>query len=118
MWIFTQDGYVSAVASDQDRDKLVVRARDRESLEMLSEMIGDEPVELPNRDYEYRLFVDRKVFSQWLLLQAEGIDYTNFKNRIWQTRGDIYHDACSNVWGEMLNVSDKYGRPAKASRRG
>lgn len=118
MWVFTQDGYVSAVASDKDRDKLVVRARDRESLEMLSEMTGQELVELPGRDYEYRLFVDRGVFNEWLLVQADGVDYTNFKNRIWQTRGDVFHDACSAVWGAMLEVSDKYISKRRTAVRG
>lgn len=117
MWIFTQDGFVSAVASDKDHTKVVVRARDKQSLEMLSDMLGEPVVELPGRDYEYRLFVDRGAFTNWLLAQADSIDYTNFKNRVWQTRGDVYHDACSAVWGEMLAVSDKYAAPVRRGNR-
>lgn len=113
MWVFTQDGFVSAVASDRDPEVLVVRARDKVSLSLLAEVTGSDIVELPGRDYEYRVFVTRDQFSSWLMSQADAIDYSNFKNRLWQTRGDVYHDAASNVWGEMLSVSDKYRVPTK-----
>lgn len=108
MWVFTQDGFVSAVAYHENPDYLVVRARDKQSLELLSDLTSAEIVEQPNRDYEYRVFVKKQDFANWLVSQVESIDYTNYKNRLWQTRGDVYHDAASEVWGSMLAVSDKY----------
>lgn len=113
MWVFTQDGFVSAVASDRDPEVLVVRARDKMSLSLLADVTGSDIVELPGRDYEYRVFITREQFSNWLLSHVESLDYTNYKNRLWSTRGDVYHDAASHVWGEMLSVSDKYTIPTK-----
>ena len=113
MWVFTQDGFVSAVESDREPGTLVVRARDKESLKMLAEVTNSELVELPGRDYEYRIFVTKQQFTDWVAAQIESIDYSNYKNRLWQTRGDVYHDAASHVWGEMLSVSDKHKIPTK-----
>jgi len=107
MWVFTQDGFVSAVDNGQSPGKLTVRSRDRESLELLSDITGSAIVELPGRDYEYRVYVTRDEFSNWLTSHVDHLDYRNFKNRIAATRGDVYHEACADVWGAMLQVSDK-----------
>ena len=40
MWIFTQDGFVSAVDNGMVPGKLAVRARDKESLALLAELTG------------------------------------------------------------------------------
>lgn len=108
MWIFTQTGFVSAVADSKDNDKMVVRARDKKSLKPFIEATGAEIVEIPNRDYEYRIYVDKTDFARCLTETVMSVDYNNFKNRIWDTRGDRYHDVLSRVWGVMLDVSDKY----------
>jgi len=107
MWVFTQDGFISAVDNNQMPGKLTVRARDRKSLELLSDVTGSAIIELPNRDYEYRVYVTRDDFASFLVSHVDHLDYSNFKNRIWDTRGEVYHDACSDVWGAMLQVSDK-----------
>ena len=44
MWIFTQTGFVSAVRHRSEPDTLMVRARDRESLVALAELV-DAPIE-------------------------------------------------------------------------
>lgn len=108
MWVFTQTGFVSAVESDKEEGKLNVRARDRQSLETLADLANVGIVESPPyRDYEYRVFVTREQFAEWMRLNIEFLDYSNFKNRVWDTLGDTYHDACSDVWSVMLSVSDK-----------
>lgn len=114
MWVFTQDGFVSAVENSDKPGEMVVRSRDRASLELLSDLTGSEIVELQHRDYEYRVFVTKQDFANWLVSHVEEIDYSNFKNRLWRTRGDVYHDAANEVWGTMLSVSDKY--PVKSRR--
>ena len=114
MWVFTQDGFISAVDNGVVPGKLAVRARDKQSLELLS-MITDSPItEYPNTDYEYRVFVTKDEFSAFLVSHVDTLDYSNFKSRIHSTRGDVFYDACSNVWGAMLEVSDKY--PPKKTR--
>ena len=107
MWVFTQDGFVSAVDNGQVEGKLTVRARDARSLSSLAEMCDTKVAKSPPyHDYEYRVFVTREQFSEWLRLNVEFLDYPNFKNRVWDNLGDTYHDACSDVWTAMLAVSD------------
>jgi len=106
MWVFTQKGFVSTVSSGTNNE-LVVRSRDRASLSELSEMTGSPILELPNRDYEYRVFVSRRQYADWLSTQVDGLDYTNYKDRVWDRLGDDYHNATSMVWVAMLGVSDK-----------
>jgi hypothetical protein len=107
MWIFTQDGFVSAVNNGQVPGKLAVRARDKEALELLSLSTGSEIEEFKGTDYEYRVHVTREDFNKWLTMHVDTLDYSNFKSRIWASRGEVYHDACSDVWQAMLAVSDK-----------
>lgn len=117
MWVFTQDGFISAVDNNQVHGKLAVRARDKKSLELLSEMTGQPIVELKYSDYEYRVYVTRDEFTQFMVSQIDRLTYGNFKNRIWQTRGDVFHDACSEVWETMLQVADTR-QPAGSRRDG
>jgi len=116
MWVFTQDGYISVVDNNDSPGKLTVRARDKQSLELLADFVASPIIELRGRDYEYRVYVTREEFVKFMTMHIEHLDYSNFKNRIWATRGDTYHDACSDVWGAMLQVSDKYPRPKTKAR--
>ena len=106
MWVFTQDGFISAVDNNQVPGKLAVRARDKASLDLLSTMSGEEIVQLENTDYPYRVFVTKEQFSDFLLAQVEDLDYGNFKNRVYDTRGKAYSYACGRVWEAMLAVTD------------
>ena len=68
MWIFTQDGFVSAVDNGQVPGKLAVRARDKEALELLSISTGADIQEFRGTDYEYRVHVTREDFTKWLTM--------------------------------------------------
>lgn len=108
MWIFTQTGFVSAVADLENNGNMVVRARDKKSLKPLVDATGAEILEISNRDYEYRIYISKEDFARCLTDDIMSVDYNNFKNRVWDTRGDRYHDTLSRVWGVMLDISDKY----------
>ncbi|MEY2755375.1 MAG: hypothetical protein RJB65_1733 [Actinomycetota bacterium] len=110
MWVFTETGFVSAVASEDDAQWLVVRARDRRSLEPLAALDGDQIIVGAGTDYPYRLLCERPTFASWLSTQANGISYTNFKDRVHTTRGDEFADALMDVWGAMCSVTDDEGR--------
>lgn len=109
MWVFTQQGFVSIVDNRQSPGKLTVRSRDKASLEPISARTGEKILELPNRDYEYRIYITREQLADWLVDQVDHLTYSNFKSRISKTRGAVYHGACDAVWGVMHDVSDKYG---------
>jgi hypothetical protein len=101
MWIFTETGFVSAVRKDDAPNKITARARDRRSLQELSELSGAEIITTEHSDYRYRVVVSDDVFKSWFVTAVDMLDYDNFKNRIWETRGDEFHDALGRVWSVM-----------------
>ncbi len=110
MWIFTETGFVSAVRHFSEIDKLVVRAWFQKSLESLSNSVGLDIIETPSNDYPYRVFVDDVVFAAWLYKQTVAVDYTNFKDRVHDTRGHDFAGALMGVWSEMRQVEDEDAR--------
>jgi hypothetical protein len=110
MWIFTETGFVSAVRKEDNPSLLTVRARDRKSLELLSEATGAKIAQSPDADYPYRLFVSAEAFGQWAMDQAINVDYSNFKNRVAKTRGYEFASSLGGVWLAMLGVEDDAAR--------
>lgn len=110
MWLFTETGFVSAVRHFSEKEKLVVRSRDRESLESLASYAKLEIRNTPSNDYPYRVHIDDSEFASWLLKQTMAVDYTNFKDRVHDTRGHDFADALMGVWREMHAVEDSGAR--------
>jgi hypothetical protein len=79
MWVFTNTGFVSAVSNGKE---LMVRSRDRESLEPLAESAKTEIISTPSNDYPYRTIVSHETFSRWVSHMATNISYTNFKSEV------------------------------------
>ena len=110
MWVFTETGFVSAVRHFKEKDKLVVRARDKESLQNLANTVNLEIVSTPINDYPYRVIIADSVFAAWLSKQTMAVDYTNFKNRVHDSRGHDFADALMSVWSAMHQVEDEGAR--------
>ena len=110
MWIFTETGFVSAVRHFSEKDKLVVRARDEKSLESLANSVGLEIISTPSNAYPYRVLVADSVFATWLSKQTMAVDYTNFKDRVHDTRGHDFAGALMSVWTAMHQVEDEDAR--------
>lgn len=107
MWIFTETGFVSAVVDYNDAEVLVVRSRDRLSLEPLASATGQTIVIGEGTDYPYRLRCDRESFSGWLVAQVQSMAYGNFKNQVHHTRGHDFAHTLMSVWSSMLDVTDE-----------
>ena len=107
MWIFTETGFVSAVRKHDAPTEVTVRARDRRSLLELSELAETEIVETPYADYRFRVLVDDIIFKTWFTTAVDMLDYDNFKNRVWETRGDEFHDALARVWTVMNDLQER-----------
>jgi hypothetical protein len=103
MWLFTNTGFVSAVSNGQD---LMVRSRDRESLEPLAESAQTEILSTPKNDYPYRVIVTHEIFSKWAAHMASGINYKNFKSEVAATRGYDFAHPLMKVWSAMHEVED------------
>lgn len=102
MWVFTSDGFISVVKSDQEADTLVVRAR---KVKHLNTLFPDREVTvLPNRDYCCRVFIPTDEFAVFMVKHVLSIEYTNFKDSI---KDDEYHDVCLDVWGTLYNYQNR-----------
>lgn len=110
MWIFTNTGFVSAVSDGRD---LMVRARDRQSLEPLSIFAKSEIKKTPTHDYPYRVFVSHEIFSKWVSDQATAIRYKNFKSEVSDVRGYEFSKPLMKVWSAMHDVEDEEARPQR-----
>lgn len=114
MWVFTKNGFVSAVRKNEYREVITIRGRDRLSLEHLSSISGSKIAKSPNGDYPYRLFVAPKIFADWLVEEAMSIDYHNFKSVVAKERGYEFAGPLHDVWAAMLQVEDKDARSGEA----
>lgn len=107
MWIFTNTGFVSAVSNGKD---LMVRSRDRESLEPLAASANIEIIATPANDYPYRAIVSHAIFSRWVAHMASNIVYKNFKSEVASTRGHEFAHPLMKVWSVMHEVEDTGAR--------
>jgi hypothetical protein len=99
MWLLTTRGFYSAVATKDDPDTIVVRARVRADLEALRGLVGDpEILEGVGTDYRYRVRVSRARWEAAVTELAREIDYTNFKNAVSDRQGASRAHTYSEVW--------------------
>jgi len=118
MWIMTTYGFFSVTQSQDDHNVLMVRARRREHIDKLQHAFkvlkGLKVVDWPNRDYRFRLFVDRADWKKVMVGLIDDTDFSNFKSEVKLRNGkseDQYAHALSKVWGTMskLQPSPPYG---------
>jgi hypothetical protein len=107
MWIFTTEGFVSAVYKE---NMIQVRARDRKSLEDLAKDCKSKIIHTPLADYPYRLETGREHLSAWLSKQAQLLEYGNFKSEVEDIRGFEFAAPLHKVWDVMHEVEDSEAR--------
>lgn len=115
MWIFTKNGFVSAVQHRSKPAILLVRARDRRSLEQLVDYtstpdLPNEIIHTPDADYPYRTEIEYRQFSRWLVDEVYNLDYANYKDEVHHTRGDEFARPLHSVWSIMHEVEDDDAR--------
>jgi hypothetical protein len=106
MWIFTKNGFVSAVGHRDKPDTLLIRSRDKISLEGIADFAQVKIKRTPDADYLYRIEVSKTVFAVWMADQIEDIDYDNYKTKVHKVRGNDFADPLHDVWSVMLRVED------------
>lgn len=107
MWLFTETGFISAVAHRNDQTLMMVRARDKQSLEPLAEQAGTSIEYTPNADYSWRTVVHKLDLYAFMETSISECDYDNFKNRVYKTRGREFVNALHEVWEIMHEVEDE-----------
>jgi hypothetical protein len=122
MQVITQGGFTSAVAKDSS-GRLEIRARDKQSLEDWCERAKVDAgriVEGGGTDYAFRVrSVTRRELKRYYSSHVDDITYSNFKDRIKQTRGKKWGKALMDVWVALyaLQTSKVYDRPFTSSYR-
>ena len=112
MWLVTTRGFYSVVENHDDPEGLLVRARVREDLESLADLIPGLGVEeTPERDYRFRAAVTRDAWATAAAELAREIDYPNFKNAVAERQGSSRAHVYSGVWGILLGLQEggRYG---------
>ena len=103
MWLFTTDGFYSAVTVPEAPDTVVVRARAREDALHLIEATGrGSLVETPHSDYRFRVCLPQAMWAAYVAAAAEAIDYPNFKAAIAERQGADRAHAYGAVWAAMF----------------
>jgi hypothetical protein len=110
MWVFTIEGFVSAVREPYDHTELIVRARDLKSLHTLEFVSGRKAWATPAADYPYRIKVTNADFDRFLEIATEDISYDNFKMAVGANRGKTFEKALTKVWSAMHDVEDENAR--------
>lgn len=103
MWIFTTEGFISAVFKE---NMIQVRARDRKSLENLAEDCKSKIIHTPLADYPYRLETGHEQLTVWLSKQVKLLGYSNFKSEVEDIRGFEFAAPLHKVWDVMHEVED------------
>ncbi len=119
MWIFTKIGFFSVSLAKKGKlsipGTLQIRARDKQHLELLSNLITDTVGISPapqiltsgsNRDYQYRMYISQELFAKSILpVLVSQIDYSNFKDAVHANselqQVDVFSDALLQVWRVM-----------------
>lgn len=110
MWVFTETGFVSAVVHRDDETKLMVRARDRKSLDGLVDLAGVKVIDTPTGDYPHRVVVSKDQFQQWVTSSVDEMSYPNFKSRVAVIRGSEFAGPLHDVWDAMHGVEEDPNR--------
>lgn len=119
MWLITPIGFFSVVQKPADvaAGTLTVRARVRADLEALRahHLPGlGEVVESHTNDYRFRAVAPKQEVANAMAAMVNGLDYSNFKDRVAQTQGTHRSDLYHGVWDVLYRLQTE---PKKFERR-
>lgn len=107
MWLFTTDGFFSAVADRDHPGHVVVRTRVREDGERLLAALGaGELLETQEADYRFRVRATREAWVGYVASAAEDIDYDNFKAAVAVRNGAGRARTYGDVWAVMRDLQE------------
>ena len=106
MWVFTTEGFLSAVEErrQEHRGEIVIRAREASALEALRELV---PTLTPtviygDSDYRYRAWLGREEWAAALAELGRRVAYDNFKSEVLRRQGRTrYEEALHTVWSAL-----------------
>jgi hypothetical protein len=119
MWIFTRDGFYSAVHKDSKEDEFLVRSRQRADPIVLGKKLGlkIKIKETALNDYRYRAVMKKTDWAKYLAEAALELDYDNFKNTV--PRDDFMrHSAYLRWWEALCDWQESSRSRARGQRPG
>lgn len=123
MWVFTLDGFYSAVAHRTIEDALMVRTRTAADAQRLADWLLTRGLtakvqHTPKGDYGWRLEVPKAAWGEYLADRATDIEYDNFKHAVAQRMGQDRADVYTEVWVDLLQLQHPKTRRATIRVRG
>lgn len=119
MWLFTEDGFFSAVEESRLEPyigQISIRVRALEDLERIQKYFpGASPIsETPKHvhaDYRFRMWVPKEEFGAGLAGMGEAISYDNFKSQVGKRLGSKRESPLHRIWSIMgsLQKGGPYG---------
>ena len=103
MWIFTKDGFFSAVFDRYCKRGELIRSRCKDDLIRLAKKLHgysdeSEIFEIEHIDYRYRMKITKKDWADYLTNCALDIDYANVKDNIVPVGDDLRQNAYYEIW--------------------
>lgn len=114
MWLFTRQGFFSAVQDDYcNEGELMIRARIIGDLEHLLDKLGidGDILILKNADYRYRVKLTVEQWTSYAASEATSIDYPNFKNTIVSEGEHGRASAYMRCWEAMYQFQEASVKP-------
>ena len=124
MWLFTPDGFFSAVQHKDDPNRIMIRTRSRIHAQHLVDACpeGSKPplVETPPpADYRYRVTVSREMWIYLVGKFAADISYVNYKNEASKRKHPSgFMSALHSIWSKLLGFQDSMHADSKKGRWG
>jgi hypothetical protein len=110
MWLFTTDGFFSAV-SGHDDEGTIVRSRVREDAVRLVNAVGvGKVIETRECDYRFRVRLPRAAWASYVAGAVAAIDYPNFKAAVAATQGTERAHTYADVWSVMYALQVRADR--------
>lgn len=124
MWVFTQYGFLSAVARPTAPDQLSIRGRDKLSLYSLIAFAEDvdrqsevtDIIEGAGTDYPFRVYASRSLLTEYLAAELSDLEYTNFKSQVMKTRGVEVERVFLRVWSALFSLTPRGVKPTSWMR--
>ena len=105
MWIMTTRGFYSAVQHREYPTRLIIRARSKEDILALGDLLPDSPPwALESSDYEWRLDCSVAEWAGALASMALDIDYPNFKTAVKEVQGPERAAVYMSCWSALLRI--------------
>jgi hypothetical protein len=105
MWVFTKDGFFTAVFKECQADEIMIRAKSRADLKSLLKKISDDGPIRETAESPYRFFVvlKKSAWIQYLSDYVEHLDYATVRDNIVSSSDTARQKAYQTVWTTMHN---------------